>query len=604
MKFKHTFLIAFFLLLSSYPLSAQYLWPTEASRYLSSTFGETRSAHFHAALDIKTWGREGYEVYASKDGWVYRLLTTVQGYGKAVYLMHDDSTYTVYAHLQRFNDELRRFSDSLRITDYSFEFDQIVIADSMRVRKGDVIGYSGSTGIGPPHLHFEVRDRDQNPINPLLTNLRVEDTRPPVLSSLLIEPLGAGSGVNGKARSAVFRAELIDGIYDFGTAEISGTAGLSVNAYDLADRVSNKYAVYSLTLKQGSDTLFHEVLNEFSYENEAQMFMDRAAPFPDGRRGYQRLYQRDGGNNPFLLQIDAGARLSGTSDTLAYEIISSDFYGNRSRGRIRVTAGAGIPEKASPGLNKNPDSWYWENNWFSEDGDFYTGTASRLPGVLIQSDHSLYPSISDRTLEFFRAESGKDHLFHSSDRDLTLSIPKDALFDSTTITYRSFTDTEGNPRISLQPQMIPLRSEYRISYYHGEQKPAKSSRLYRIDPEDGELSYVDSYIRGNTLHAFPSGFGEFIICNDDEAPDMWDLTIYQTDWGMWQASVRVEDKLSGIDHTSAVFSINGRRGIAEYDYEEDLLIYYAPGFTPEEENLISVEIKDRAGNTAALLERR
>src|SRR6056297_2382524 len=85
------------------PTQAQYSWPTEASRYLSSTFGETRAAHFHAALDIKTWGRKGYEVYATRDGVVDRIAIGPRGYGKVIYLKHDDGSYSVYAHLLSFN---------------------------------------------------------------------------------------------------------------------------------------------------------------------------------------------------------------------------------------------------------------------------------------------------------------------------------------------------------------------------------------------------------------------------------------------------------------------------------------------------------------------
>src|SRR5690625_6282016 len=37
-----------------------YLWPTDASHQLSSTFAETRSAHLHAGIDIRTFGRDGF----------------------------------------------------------------------------------------------------------------------------------------------------------------------------------------------------------------------------------------------------------------------------------------------------------------------------------------------------------------------------------------------------------------------------------------------------------------------------------------------------------------------------------------------------------------
>jgi len=174
----------------------EYLWPTDSGTYLSATFGETRSAHFHAGLDIKTWGREGYRVFAARDGILYRLLVTERGYGNAIYLKHSDSTFTTYAHLQRFNSEFQQLADSIRMQDHSFEMDSNFEALAIPVNKGDVIGYTGSTGIGPPHLHFEIRDSLDKPINALHANFSIKDSLPPVFSSLIVEPITDKSRIN------------------------------------------------------------------------------------------------------------------------------------------------------------------------------------------------------------------------------------------------------------------------------------------------------------------------------------------------------------------------------------------------------------------------
>jgi murein DD-endopeptidase MepM/ murein hydrolase activator NlpD len=103
-----------------------YLWPTNASDYMSATFGETRSAHFHAAIDIGTWGREGYDVYAARDGLLYRIGVSPYGYGNVIYLQHEDETFTVYAHLQDFNPQIRAVVDSVRFQNYAHSFDRVL----------------------------------------------------------------------------------------------------------------------------------------------------------------------------------------------------------------------------------------------------------------------------------------------------------------------------------------------------------------------------------------------------------------------------------------------------------------------------------------------
>ena len=57
-------------------------WPTRASRSFSSNFGENRDDHFHMGIDIKTRGTIGHEVYAIEDGYISRMVSNYNGYGK------------------------------------------------------------------------------------------------------------------------------------------------------------------------------------------------------------------------------------------------------------------------------------------------------------------------------------------------------------------------------------------------------------------------------------------------------------------------------------------------------------------------------------------
>ena len=67
--------------------SQDVLWPTRVSKLYSSNFGENRDDHFHMGLDIKTNGVIGQEILAVEDGFIHRMTSNYNGYGKALYLM-------------------------------------------------------------------------------------------------------------------------------------------------------------------------------------------------------------------------------------------------------------------------------------------------------------------------------------------------------------------------------------------------------------------------------------------------------------------------------------------------------------------------------------
>jgi murein DD-endopeptidase MepM/ murein hydrolase activator NlpD len=120
--------------------------PVEGAR-LSSGYG-TRihpvlgGRRGHKGIDLA--GPTGTPIYATADGVVSRA-DWFSSYGLYVSLEHGGSLQTRYGHMSRLN-----------------------VAAGQRVRKGEIIGYVGSTGQSTgPHLHFEVRVGGQ-PEDPML----------------------------------------------------------------------------------------------------------------------------------------------------------------------------------------------------------------------------------------------------------------------------------------------------------------------------------------------------------------------------------------------------------------------------------------------------
>lgn len=103
----------------------------------TSGFGPRRApmrgaSRNHKGIDFA--GPIGTPIYATADGLIGRA-KWVRGYGKFIEIEHGNELQTRYAHLSAMN-----------------------VRYGQRVKKGDVIGYMGSTGNSTgSHLHYEVR---------------------------------------------------------------------------------------------------------------------------------------------------------------------------------------------------------------------------------------------------------------------------------------------------------------------------------------------------------------------------------------------------------------------------------------------------------------
>ncbi len=111
-----------------------------------------------------------------------------------------------------------------------------------------------------------------------------------------------------------------------------------------------------------------------------------------------------------------------------------------------------------------------------------------------------------------------------------------------------------------------------------------------------KLNYISSSINQNYLWAEPDEPGIFYLLQDTTAPSVEQPRLVRRTDGQWLAYVSVTDDRSGIDHTKAEFYINDVRGIAEYEPEDNRLVYYHPDFTPSSENNLRVVVHDKEGH--------
>lgn len=108
---------------------------------------------FHFGMDFTA--PTGTDVYSTGDGVVSIVRSSMRGLGNHIIVDHGFGYTTIYAHLNRFN-----------------------VKEGQKVKRGDVIGYVGSTGLSTaPHLHYEIKLNGKNvdPANYYFNDLSPEE---------------------------------------------------------------------------------------------------------------------------------------------------------------------------------------------------------------------------------------------------------------------------------------------------------------------------------------------------------------------------------------------------------------------------------------------
>ena len=165
----------------------KFRYPLDVPMSLSGNYGELRSNHFHNGIDFRVGGVVGAPMYATEEGYISRVTVGPSGYGNAIYIQHPNGYVSVYGHMHCFKDELAEYVRERQYEQESFRQDISFTPEQFPVKKGDYIGKAGNSGSsGGPHLHWEVRDENNNPTNPFQRGyLNIPDNLPPTFRSVL-----------------------------------------------------------------------------------------------------------------------------------------------------------------------------------------------------------------------------------------------------------------------------------------------------------------------------------------------------------------------------------------------------------------------------------
>ena len=380
--------------------------PLDIPLALAGNFGEPRAGHFHAGLDFQTKQQEGLPVYAAADGYVSRINVSPVGYGNALYITHPNGYVTVYGHLKEFSPALMSRLRKEQYAKKAFALNIQLSPGEFIIKQGDKIATSGSTGSsGGPHLHFEIRDSSEFPVNPLLFGVKIADATPPVVSFLKFFPMdqlkyncdGYLCKLSLKGNQYQPPAEVI---------KLNSTAvGVAVNTYDLMDKVENTLGIYNLKLTVDGKLIYEYETDRMSFKDGRYVLSQIDYPrfLNEDEQIYHKCFVEPGNKCPVYSNL-VNRGIIDLSDKAIHDvkIDVADFSNNVSSIHFKVQ----YDEKSS--LLKIKESPYVKEFIYSEPNEFLTNEFKmRLPAnCLFDTLHFNYSMALSTSADVY----SKDHL--------------------------------------------------------------------------------------------------------------------------------------------------------------------------------------------------
>jgi len=535
--------------------------PVDFPIALSGSFGELRQNHFHSGIDIRTQGVQGKPVYAIADGYVARVNISPGGFGKALYIAHPNGYTSVYGHLKSVTGATASWVRAEQYKKESFAIDQEPPPGQLKVKKGDIIAYSGNSGSSSgPHLHFEIRDtRTQEVIDPFLFGFVMSDRTPPRITRLKIYPYDENALVNG-VHSGLMLPVVVKGngwgIKNNDTAEVYGNIFFGIETSDQANG-GLKTGATNIELSVDDLVIFAQHIDRFAFSQTrfVNSLMDYPAYF-HGKHKIQRSYIAP--NN--LLNVYHGVKNRGVvsfSDGRIHKVrykVTDDF-GNISTLTFRVKSVLASSRNPMSGLSGDRAV---QTLFCKQDNHFqHPGIRFDLPeGALYEDlpfDYYVTPAVPG-------SYSGLDHIHH----------PSTPVHTFCTLSIRA----DGLPE--------PLR--HKAVVVSVETTGGFNSRGGKI-----ENGWITTRIRD---------FGNFTVAVDTVSPVIRAVNIYpgknvgkQSDLQM-----KITDNLSGI--RSYRGTLNGKWILMDYDQKNNRLTYTFDDRIKSGKNQFVLTVTDGVGNSA------
>ena len=526
--------------------------PLDITLILSGTFAELRSNHFHSGLDIKTQQREGLKVYAAAKGYVSRIKISHWGYGKALYITHPNGYTTVYAHLKMFSPKIEAYVKKIQYEKETFEIELFPSVEELLIDTDEIIAFSGNTGgSSGAHLHFEIRDKSERPINPMLFGVDIKDTKRPTILSVYAYPIDENSHVNKTNEKTKLR--LIpqpDGNYTVEGIKAFGKIGFGINAYDRQDNAPNKNGVSNIQTFFNGNKNFEIDFKRFSFTETKHLnrFIDYAH-FKNHKTRIQKLFVQP--NNPLSLykNIDENGYINIADSTASiYKVRIKDYKGN--------------------------DTWL------------------TIPISGESNDNIIYKE--DEITDYFVYA---DQVTNLEEQNVSVYFPSQTFYDDFYIDFKVNNDT-----LTLHKPTVSAQKYFTINYDVSNYTDEDKDKLFiarLVGYYKNYLAYTHTTRKGNILSARSKILGTYVLGVDTELPEITPVNFQDGKWlsKYRYLKVKLKDDISGIKNYRA--TVNGKWILMEYDAKKNILTHdFNDNIITDTKNNLKIIVTDNVGNSS------
>lgn len=591
-----------------------FMFPIQPGKQasLSGGFGDLRTNHFHAGLDIRTGAVEGYNVYAAADGYVSRIRVMRGGYGNVLYITHPNGYTTVYGHLKNYNPAIE---DYLRRREYSQKAWEIELTPSpneLKVRKGEIVAISGNTGAsGGPHLHFEIRDAFENAINPMKFGFpEIQDSQAPVIERVILKTLNAYSRVNGEfGRVSMAPKRTASGEYVLpNIVKAQGIIGLELNTYDRSQTSPFRMGITQLEVEVDGKSTYKLNLEKmpFDVSKDINVHIDYDISQTDGVR-IQKCYVADG-NRISIYETDKNKGKIYISDTQLHSVYVKvkDTYGNTSVLTFSIQGEA--PKLQEGNAEMAEESNYTGNisTSITENTLAIRAKNTKAPYAVLQNKgvptkvllsyvgnkEAVYLYDLNRGIADFAQVDNSSSLIgikkeilpqsgqSYSEPNLRIDF-NNALYDTLYLTTAS-----NGTRLAINTEKVPLKDMLTVLWTPSGISMSPKTGVYDIN---NGRSYLGGVWIGSAIQFKTRRLGNFMLITDNESPSIRPSRIDST-----YLSFIISDNLSGIKSFNCY--VDGEWVLMDYEYKNGRIWSIKLNKNQTFKGDLTLEVIDNVGN--------